>query len=73
MVYALMVNTREELLQRILSAARSIDNAALLRKVTSSLVTRVRKGIQVDRGHFETIFLSVERRICNCTFNSISQ
>jgi hypothetical protein len=53
MVYAHKVNTREELLQRILSTARSINNAALLRKVTSSLVTRVTKCIQADRGHFE--------------------
>jgi hypothetical protein len=53
MVYVHKVNTREELLQRILSAARSINNAAVLRKVTSSLVTRVRKFIQADGGHFE--------------------
>jgi hypothetical protein len=39
MVYAHKVNTREELFQRILSAARSINNAAVLHKVTSSLVT----------------------------------
>jgi len=39
-------------LQRILSAAESINNAAALRKVTSSLVTRVRKCIQPDEGHF---------------------
>jgi len=42
MVYAHKVNAREELLQRILSATRSINNAAMLRKVTSSLVTRDR-------------------------------
>ena len=53
MVYAHKVNTREELLQPILSAARSINNAAVLRKVTSSLVTRVRKCIQADGGHCE--------------------
>jgi len=40
------VNTREKLLQRILSAARSINNAAFLHRVTSSLVTRDRKCIQ---------------------------
>jgi len=51
-VCAHKVNTREELLQRILSAARSINNAAVFRKVTSSLVTRVRKCIQADGGHF---------------------
>jgi len=34
MVYAHKVNTREELLQRIPSAARSINNAAVLVKLT---------------------------------------
>ena len=53
MVYAHKVNTTEELLQRILSAARSINNAAVLRKVTSTLATRVRKRIQADGAHFE--------------------
>jgi len=42
---------REELLQRILSTARSIKNAAVLRKVTDSLVTLIRKFIQADGGH----------------------
>ena len=46
MVYAHKVNTREELLQRI-------SSAAVLRKVTSFLVTRVRKCIQADEGHFQ--------------------
>jgi len=53
MVYAHKVNMTEELLQRILSAARRINNAAVLRKVTSSLVTQVKKHIQADGGHFE--------------------
>ena len=53
MVYAHKVNPGEELLQWILSAAESINSAAMLRKVTSSLVTRVRKCIQSDGGHFE--------------------
>ena len=53
MVYAHNVNTREELLQRILSSARSINNAAVFRKVTSSVVARDRKCIQEDRGYFE--------------------
>jgi len=53
MVYAHTMNTTEELLQRFLSAARTINNAALLRKVTSSLFTQVRKCIQADGGHFE--------------------
>jgi hypothetical protein len=53
MVYAHKVNTRDELLQRILNAARSINNAAVLRKFTRSLATLVRKCIEADRGHFE--------------------
>jgi len=73
MMYARKVNTREELLQRILSAARSINNAALLRKVTSSLVTRVRKCIHADGGHLRQLVLSVERPVCNCKFNNITQ
>jgi len=70
MVYAHKVNTREELLQRILSAARSINNAAVLHRVTGSLATRVRKCIQADGGHFEQF---AEWRICNCTLNSKAQ
>jgi hypothetical protein len=53
MVYAHKVNAREELLHQILSAARSINNVAVLRKVTSSLVTRFIKCIQADGGHLE--------------------
>ena len=34
-------------------AARNINNTAVLRKVTISLVTRVRKCIQADGGHLE--------------------
>ena len=55
MVYASNVNTREELFQRILSTARGINNTAVLHKFTSSLVTRVRKCIQADGGHFEQL------------------
>ena len=43
----------KELLQRILITARSINNAAMFRKVTNSLVTQVRKCIQADGGHFK--------------------
>ena len=50
MVCTHKVNTREELLQRIL-------NAAVLRKVTCSLVTRVRKCIQADGEYFEQLAL----------------
>ena len=55
MVYAHKVNMREELLQRILSAARTIKNAAVLRKVTSSLVIQVRKCMEADGRHFENL------------------
>ena len=54
-VSARKVNTREKLLQRILSAARSISNAAILHRVTNSLVTQVRKCIQTVGGHFEQL------------------
>jgi len=53
MVYAHKLNMRELLLQQILSTARSIINSAVLYKVTSPLVTQVRKCIQADRGHLE--------------------
>src|SRR5215468_240010 len=53
MVYEHKVNTIEELLHRILSAARSINSGAVLCKVTSSLVTRVRKYMEADGGQFE--------------------
>jgi len=52
-VYEYKVNTRKELLQRILSAARSSNNAAALCKFTSSLVTEARKCIQADGEHFK--------------------
>jgi len=45
-------NTR--VLQQILSTAKSINNAAVLHKVTSSLVTQVRKA---DEGHIEQLSL----------------
>jgi uncharacterized UPF0146 family protein len=54
MVYAHKVNTRE-LLRRILSVARSVNNAAVLRKVTSSLVTESEKGIEADGGHLRQL------------------
>jgi len=53
MVYAQKFNKTKALFQRILSAARSINNAAFLRKVTNSLVTQVRKRTQADGRHFE--------------------
>jgi len=53
MVYAHKLNTKEELYQRSFSAARTINNAAVLRRVTSSLVTRVRNCIQADGRRLE--------------------
>jgi hypothetical protein len=35
------------------TAARSINNAAVIHRVTISLATRVRKFIQADGGHSE--------------------
>jgi len=55
MVCAHKMNKRQELPQRILSAGRSINNPAVLRKVKGPLVTRVRKCIQADGGHFEQL------------------
>jgi hypothetical protein len=52
-VYAHKVDMRQELLQRILGTARSINDAAVVRKFTSTLLTQVRKCIQADGGHFE--------------------
>ena len=46
LVYAHKVYMREELLQRILSAARNFNNAAVLHKFTSPLAKQVRKCIQ---------------------------
>jgi hypothetical protein len=54
-VYGHKVNMRKELLQRILSAARNTNNAAALRKFSSSLVTQVRKYIQAVGGYFEQL------------------
>jgi hypothetical protein len=55
LVYAHKVNMREELLQQILSTARSINNAPVLHKVTGSLVIRDRKCMQADGGHYEQL------------------
>jgi hypothetical protein len=54
-VYAHQVNTREELLWKILSFAKHINKAMVLCKLACSLVTRVRKSIRADRGHFQQI------------------
>jgi hypothetical protein len=54
------MKTREVLIQQILSAARCINNAAVLHKVTSSLITRVRNFMQADGGHFEQLVCELD-------------
>jgi len=68
-----IVSTREEKLQRILSNARGIKNAAVLHKVASSLVTLVQKMYPRGGRALRTNCLSAQRRICDCTLNNISQ
>jgi arginine repressor len=46
MVHAQKMNTKEELPRQILSAARRINNAAVLRTLKRLLVKRVRKCIK---------------------------
>jgi hypothetical protein len=72
-VYAHKVNMREELLQLILSAARSINKAAVLRKVTRSVVTRVRNCIQAVGGHFGKFACVLNGESVTVTFKNISQ
>jgi len=55
MAFPHKVKTRKELLQLILGAVRSINNAVALRKFISSLVTRVRKCIKTDVEQFEQL------------------
>ena len=55
MVCARKFSTMREPLQRILTAARSISNAAVPNRVTSSLVTRVSECIHRDVSHFEQL------------------
>jgi hypothetical protein len=52
-VCARKVNRREDLRRRILSAAGHINNAAMLRKVSTSLISRLVKCVHVDGGLFE--------------------
>jgi len=42
-------------LTRVTRKRLTLRSTAVLRKVTSSLITRVRKGIQADGGHFEQL------------------
>ena len=66
MVYAHNVNTKEELLQRILSAARASKCYKFCGHTSQKMHPSRRRILR-------TICLSVERRIRNCTFNSIAQ
>jgi len=52
-VCARKVNRREDLLRRILSAARHINNAVMLCKVSTSLISRLVKCVHVDGSLFE--------------------
>lgn len=54
MVQARKVNTKE-LVRRSLSAPRRKNNAVALRRVTCSLLTRLRNCIQTHGGHFEQL------------------
>jgi hypothetical protein len=52
-VYEREVDTRDELLQRIFDAKRCVNDTAAPRKVTLSVVERVRMCIQAEGGHLE--------------------
>ena len=52
-VCARKVNRSGELLRRILIAARHINNAAMLRKVSTSLISRLLNCVPVEGGLFE--------------------
>jgi hypothetical protein len=71
MVYAHKVNMTE-LLQQILRIARSINNTAVLCKVTK-FSSHMNQKMYPSRWRTLQTCLSVEQRICNCTFNNISQ
>jgi hypothetical protein len=51
--YESKVNTIDELLQGIFDAARRVNDTAVLRNVTLSIVERVRMCTQADGCHFE--------------------
>ena len=70
------MNTWEELFQPNLNAAWIINNALVLHKITSSYVTRDRKYIQADGGHFvqlawvsngQSVTVHLTRYINKCT------
>lgn len=54
-VLARKVNTSEELLLLLLSAARRINHAAVLRKVSTSLISRLVKYVHVNGGLFKQV------------------
>jgi hypothetical protein len=59
MMYTCKVNITDEVLRQILNAATRKNNAAVLRKITCSLVTQVGKCIQAHGGHFEQLARTV--------------
>ena len=73
MVCARSFSTRQELLQLILSAGRSVSNAAVPSRVTSSLDTRVNECIHTDVSHFEQTCMNGELRNSNCIINNKCQ
>jgi hypothetical protein len=69
-VYEHKMNTRKELLQRILNAARSINNASEVYKFSGHTSQKMYPSRWRT---LRTTCLSVERRICNSTMKNISQ
>jgi hypothetical protein len=70
-VYNRKVDTRDELLARILDAAARIKKREdQLRRTTRDLRTRVAKGSEVDGGIFEHLLWNVTRLsfVCNKLF-----
>ena len=65
-VYARKVNTREELLQRVLSAARCIDNGAVFLKVTSSQISAISAHCNAFKDNFDCYLLE-EMKNCQQT------
>jgi hypothetical protein len=53
MVYEHKVVTRDEVLQQIFDAAKYVNDATVLHKVTFSIIKQVRMDIQADGSHFE--------------------
>jgi hypothetical protein len=61
MVYECKVDTKDELLQQISDAARRMNNATALRRVTRFLIKRTKYCIQAYSGHLNNYL-----RYTNC-------